>query len=86
MGRKNLEARIRLTASGIGYWQSGNVWSVLANQDHLAGTTTNQALVVGNLNLVFSLWAHYDQFQCVFNPSINIQVADEIQRKGEFCL
>ncbi|KAJ7663970.1 endo-1,6-alpha-mannosidase [Mycena polygramma] len=48
---------------GIDYWQSGNVWSVLANQDHLAGTTTNQALVVNNLNLVFSRWAHYDQFQ-----------------------
>ncbi|KAJ7114063.1 endo-1,6-alpha-mannosidase [Mycena epipterygia] len=48
--------------NGIGYWQSGNVWSVLANQDHLAGTTTNKALVVNNLNLVFSRWAHYDQF------------------------
>ncbi|KAJ7155889.1 endo-1,6-alpha-mannosidase [Mycena filopes] len=50
--------------NGIGYWQSGNVWSVLANQDHLAGTTTNKALVVKNLNLVFSRWAHYDQNQC----------------------
>ncbi|KAJ7173417.1 endo-1,6-alpha-mannosidase [Mycena filopes] len=49
--------------NGIGYWQSGNVWSVLANQDHLAGTTTNKALVVNNLNLVSSRWAHYDQFQ-----------------------
>ncbi|KAJ7173421.1 endo-1,6-alpha-mannosidase [Mycena filopes] len=49
--------------NGIGYWQSGNVWSVLANQDHLAGTTTNKALVVKNLNLVFSRWAHYDKFQ-----------------------
>ncbi|KAJ7147675.1 endo-1,6-alpha-mannosidase [Mycena crocata] len=48
--------------NGIGYWQSGNVWSVLANQDHLAGTTTNKALVVNNLNLVFRLRAHYDQF------------------------
>ncbi|KAJ7902488.1 endo-1,6-alpha-mannosidase [Mycena leptocephala] len=48
--------------NGIGYWQSGNVWSVLANQDHLAGTTTNKALVVNNLNLVFSRWSHYDQF------------------------
>ncbi|KAJ6580792.1 endo-1,6-alpha-mannosidase [Mycena capillaripes] len=48
--------------NGIGYWQSGNVWSVLANQDHLAGTTTNKALVINNLNLVFSRWAHYDQF------------------------
>ncbi|KAJ7036604.1 endo-1,6-alpha-mannosidase [Mycena alexandri] len=48
--------------NGLGYWQSGNVWSVLANQDHFAGTTTNKALVVNNLNLVFSRWAHYDQF------------------------
>ncbi|KAJ7691905.1 endo-1,6-alpha-mannosidase [Mycena rosella] len=48
--------------NAIGYWQSGNVWSVLANQDHLAGTTTNKALVLNNLNLVFSRWAHYDQF------------------------
>ncbi|KAF7371137.1 Glycoside hydrolase family 76 protein [Mycena sanguinolenta] len=48
--------------NGLGYWQSGNVWSVLANQDHSAGTTTNKALVVNNLNLVFSRWAHYDQF------------------------
>ncbi|KAJ7330438.1 endo-1,6-alpha-mannosidase [Mycena albidolilacea] len=48
--------------NGIEYWQSGNVWSVLANQDHLAGTTTNKALVVNNLNLVFNRWAHYDQF------------------------
>ncbi|KAJ7780086.1 endo-1,6-alpha-mannosidase [Mycena maculata] len=48
--------------NGLGYWQSGNVFSVLANQDHLAGTTTNQALVQNNLNLVFGLWPHYDQF------------------------
>ncbi|KAJ7498155.1 endo-1,6-alpha-mannosidase [Mycena galericulata] len=49
--------------NGLGYWQSGNVWSALANQDYLAKTTTNQALVQNNLNLVFSRWAHYDQFQ-----------------------
>ncbi|KAJ6464144.1 endo-1,6-alpha-mannosidase [Mycena vitilis] len=49
--------------NGIGYWQSGNVWSVLANQDHFAGTTTNKARVVKNLNLVFSRAAHYDRFQ-----------------------
>ncbi|KAK7046403.1 glycoside hydrolase family 76 protein [Favolaschia claudopus] len=47
--------------NGIGYWQSGNVWSVLANQDRFAGTTTNRDLVVNNLNLVFSRWPHYDQ-------------------------
>ncbi|KAK7031733.1 glycoside hydrolase family 76 protein [Favolaschia claudopus] len=49
--------------NGIGFWQSGNAWSVLANQDWLAGTTTNKNLVVNNLNLVFRRWAHYDQFQ-----------------------
>ncbi|KAF8211061.1 endo-1,6-alpha-mannosidase [Mycena galopus ATCC 62051] len=54
--------------NGLGYWQSGNAWSVLANQDHLAGTTVNKALVVDNLNLVFSLWPHYDQFQCTDEP------------------
>ncbi|KAJ7065457.1 endo-1,6-alpha-mannosidase [Mycena amicta] len=50
--------------NGIGYWQSGNVWSVLANQDKSTGTTVNKALVINNLNLVFSRWAHYDQFGC----------------------
>lgn len=49
--------------NGIGFWQSGNVWSVLANQDRLAGTTTNKALVLKNLNLVFSRTTHYDKFQ-----------------------
>ncbi|KAF7317604.1 Glycoside hydrolase family 76 protein [Mycena kentingensis (nom. inval.)] len=48
--------------NGIGYWQSGNVWSSLANQDRNAGTTVNKARVVSNLNLVFSRFAHYDQF------------------------
>jgi len=38
------------------------VWSVLANQDRLAGTTTNKASVVANLNKVFSLRANYDEF------------------------
>ncbi|KAJ6485521.1 endo-1,6-alpha-mannosidase [Mycena sanguinolenta] len=57
--------------NGIGYWQSGNVWSVLANQDHSAGTTTNKALVVNNLNLVFSRWAHYDQFGYTVQPIYN---------------
>ncbi|KAJ7262014.1 endo-1,6-alpha-mannosidase [Mycena rebaudengoi] len=48
--------------NGIGYWQAGNVWSVLANQDRFAGTTVNKAAVVNNLNKVFGLRAHYDQF------------------------
>ncbi|TFK39568.1 endo-1,6-alpha-mannosidase [Crucibulum laeve] len=48
--------------NGIGYWQSGNVWSAMANQDHFTGQTTNQAQVVKNLNTVFNLRANYDQF------------------------
>ncbi|KAG7443350.1 uncharacterized protein BT62DRAFT_921866 [Guyanagaster necrorhizus] len=41
---------------GIGYWQSGNVFSVMAIQDWLADTTTNKALVEDNLELVWGLW------------------------------
>ncbi|KAF4570070.1 hypothetical protein EYR40_009056 [Pleurotus pulmonarius] len=49
--------------NGIGFWQSGNVWSVLANQDRIAGSTINQARVIANLNTAFRLNAHYDKFQ-----------------------
>nr|GAT42694.1 glycoside hydrolase family 76 protein [Mycena chlorophos] len=48
--------------NGLGYWQSGNVWSVMANQDHSAGTTVNEALVINNLNLVWGRWSNYDQY------------------------
>ncbi|KAF7974112.1 hypothetical protein HWV62_13315 [Athelia sp. TMB] len=48
--------------NGIGYWQAANVWSNLANQDHWAGTTVNEATVVANLNTAFSLYANYDQY------------------------
>ncbi|KAG7448744.1 endo-1,6-alpha-mannosidase [Guyanagaster necrorhizus] len=47
---------------GIGYWQSGNVFSVMAIQDWLADTTTNKALVEDNLELVWGLWENYDQY------------------------
>jgi hypothetical protein len=47
---------------GIGYWQSGNVWSAMANQDHFAGTHTNKAAVLSNLNTAFRLHANYDSF------------------------
>ncbi|CAK5283618.1 unnamed protein product [Mycena citricolor] len=50
--------------AGIGYWQSGNVWSVMANQDYLAKSTVNKALVLNNLNLVFNRFSNYDQFGC----------------------
>ncbi|KAH9939620.1 glycoside hydrolase family 76 protein [Epithele typhae] len=48
--------------AGIGYWQAGNVWSAMANEDFRAGTTKYKAQVVDQLNNVFGLWAHYDQF------------------------
>jgi len=48
--------------NGIGYWQSGNVWTAMANQDRFTGTTVNKAQVVNNLNLVFGLRQNYDQF------------------------
>ncbi|PBK98862.1 endo-1,6-alpha-mannosidase [Armillaria gallica] len=48
--------------NGIGYWQSGNVFSVMAIQDWLAHTTKNKALVEDNLELVWGLWKNYDQF------------------------
>ncbi|KAJ7595418.1 endo-1,6-alpha-mannosidase [Mycena floridula] len=48
--------------NGIGFWQSGNVWGVMANTDRLAGTTSNQRQVVDNLNKAFSLYANYDEW------------------------
>ncbi|KAF7309360.1 Glycoside hydrolase family 76 protein [Mycena indigotica] len=48
--------------NSIGYWQSGNVYSAAANQDKSAGTTTNRAFVINNLNLVYSKYAHYDKY------------------------
>ncbi|KAF9526516.1 endo-1,6-alpha-mannosidase [Crepidotus variabilis] len=48
--------------NGIGYWQSGNVFSALANQDYYAKTTTNKANVINNLNKAFSLYSNYDQY------------------------
>jgi hypothetical protein len=47
---------------GIGYWQSGNVWSAIANKDYVSGTKTNQAQFVNNLKTVFKLRANYDKF------------------------
>ena len=48
--------------NGIGYWQSGNVISAMANQDHFAGTTTNKVTVLNTLNTAFSKYANYDQY------------------------
>jgi len=46
---------------GIGYWQSGNVFSAMANHDYFAKTTTNKKIVLNNLNKAFSLYTNYDQ-------------------------
>jgi hypothetical protein len=50
---------LTLLLSGIGYWQSGNVWSAMANQDSFAGTTVNKDLVLNNLNTVFETNPNY---------------------------
>jgi len=47
---------------GIGYWQAGNVFSVMANQDHFAATNTNKAKVVRNLNTAFKLYSDDDRW------------------------
>ncbi|KAJ3812220.1 endo-1,6-alpha-mannosidase [Lentinula aff. lateritia] len=47
---------------GIGYWQSGNVFSAMANFDHLAGTTTYETQVINGLNTAFSLYSNFDQY------------------------
>ena len=47
---------------GIGYWQTGNVFSVMANQDRLVGTNINEASVVNNLNMAFKLYPNYDKW------------------------
>ncbi|RDB23898.1 hypothetical protein Hypma_008896 [Hypsizygus marmoreus] len=49
---------------GIGYWQSGNAFSAMANQDYFAGTSSNKAQVVMNLKNVFKLRPTYDQYGC----------------------
>jgi len=54
--------RLKCTALGIGYWQAGNVFSVMANQDHFVGKNTNKAKVVSNLNTAFKLYPDDDQW------------------------
>ncbi|KZT68825.1 endo-1,6-alpha-mannosidase [Daedalea quercina L-15889] len=48
--------------SGIGYWQNGNVFSAMANQDYFAKTTVYQSTVVDALNTVYSLYSNADQY------------------------
>ncbi|KAI4522422.1 glycoside hydrolase family 76 protein [Schizophyllum commune Loenen D] len=45
---------------GIGYWQSGNVWASMANEDYRAGTSKYRDQVVSQLKNVFNLRANYD--------------------------
>ncbi|KAL1745407.1 glycoside hydrolase family 76 protein [Schizophyllum fasciatum] len=47
---------------GIGYWQSGNVWASMANEDYRAGTTKYKDQVVGQLKNVWGLRDNYDQW------------------------
>ncbi|KAE9396273.1 endo-1,6-alpha-mannosidase [Gymnopus androsaceus JB14] len=48
--------------NGIGYWQAGNVFSAMANFDHLAGTTEYEDVVIDGLTTAFSLFTDFDQF------------------------
>lgn len=48
---------------GIGWWQSGNVWSAMANHDHYANTKTFETQVVDNIQKAWSLYTNFDQFQ-----------------------
>lgn len=74
--------------AGIGYWQSGNVWSAIANQDHWVGTNPNEANVVNNLNTVFGLYANYDQYgynddaMCVLDLHSSERISYELSLGG----
>ncbi|KAF9564882.1 endo-1,6-alpha-mannosidase [Agrocybe pediades] len=48
--------------NGIGYWQSGNAYSAMALLDQVTHSTTNKAVVVGNLKKVFGLRKNFDKF------------------------
>jgi len=48
--------------NGIGYWQSGNVWSAMANLDHITGQTTYKSQVTSGLTTSFNLNANFDKF------------------------
>jgi hypothetical protein len=52
-----LESQPSLTylALGLGFWQSGNIWSATALKDLIAGTSVNQGSVTNNLVLVANL-------------------------------
>ncbi|EIW78461.1 endo-1,6-alpha-mannosidase [Coniophora puteana RWD-64-598 SS2] len=47
---------------GIGYWQSANWISGMANFDHFSGTQTHKTAVTNALNGAFSSYSNYDQY------------------------
>lgn len=62
--------------NGIGFWQSGNVFSVLANHDRLAGVTTYRDRTLNGLNTAFRLNANYDRFQVRAFPRCRMDADD----------
>ncbi|KAL1721279.1 glycoside hydrolase family 76 protein [Schizophyllum commune] len=60
---------------GIGYWQSGNVWASMANEDYRAGTSKYRDQVVSQLKNVFNLRANYDQWAPCMFPSHLTQIS-----------
>lgn len=48
--------------NGIGFWQSANVFSAMANQDHFTKATTNKQKVLNGINKAYSLYQYADEF------------------------
>ncbi|KAL1727458.1 glycoside hydrolase family 76 protein [Schizophyllum commune] len=65
---------------GIGYWQSGNVWASMANEDYRAGTSKYRDQVVSQLKNVFNLRANYDQWG--FNDDATCVVTNDAANAG----
>ncbi|KAF8327335.1 endo-1,6-alpha-mannosidase [Amanita rubescens] len=49
--------------NGIGWWQSGNVWSAIANHDYHAKTRTYQTQVIDNIKKGWSLYTNFDPYE-----------------------
>ncbi|KAF8993436.1 hypothetical protein BDQ17DRAFT_1368327 [Cyathus striatus] len=50
--------------TGIGFWQAGNAWSAIANEDYFTTGTRYKSQVTNALNTAFGMWVDYDQFGC----------------------
>ncbi|KAJ3992205.1 endo-1,6-alpha-mannosidase [Lentinula boryana] len=48
--------------NGIGYWQSANVFSAMANFDHLASSTMYKDQVIDGLTTAFKLYPDFDPY------------------------